>query len=98
MCMANSTDLAYERDKFLLMFANGGENCCLINNENVTEQDIKDCNYAIEEYEELLLRAIDYGDKKEMKQLRSEIQHVKAEKRRIKKLLANKNRKEFAYS
>lgn len=82
--MQNSTDLAYERDNFILQFLD----CeCYGSSCDYTEQDIEDCNEAIREYEILLQSRIDVGDKKSIKQLRAEIQHVKAEKRNIKRMM-----------
>lgn len=90
--MANSTDLAYERDNFILQFLDCG---C----PSQTECDISDYGDALEEYGFLLQSAIDLGDKREIKQLRSEIQHCKAEKRRIKRMIdANKREMEIAYT
>lgn len=89
--MANSTDMAYRRDNFILQFLDCG---CVSINENCTEQDIRDCDEAISEYECLLQNAIERGDKDEIRQLRAEIQHTKAEKRNIKRML--KNRMEIA--
>lgn len=90
--MTNSTDLAYERDKFILQFLDCG---CV----SQTECDISDYDDALEEYGFLLQNAIDLGDKREIKQLRSEIQHCKAEKRRVKKMIdANKRETEIAYT
>ena len=85
--MANTTELAYERDNFILQFLDCG--CA-----SQTECDISDYDDALEEYGFLLQNAIDLGDKREIKQLRSEIQHCKAEKRRIKRMM--KNRMEHA--
>ena len=95
--MANSTDLAYERDNFILKFLDSdcGADIC----DTASEQDIEECNEALMEYECLLQNAIDRGDKREIKQLRSEIQHCKAEKRRIKRMIdANKRETELAYT
>ena len=89
--MANSTDMAYRQDNFILQFLDCG---CVSINENCTEQDIRDCDEAISEYECLLQNAIERGDKDEIRQLRAEIQHTKAEKRNIKRML--KNRMEIA--
>lgn len=90
--MANSTDLAYERDNFILQFLDCG---CV----SETECDISDYDDALEEYGFLLQDAIARDDKKEIKQLRREIQHCKAEKRRIKKMIdANKRETEIAYT
>ena len=89
--MANSTDMAYRRDNFILQFLDCG---CVSINENCTEQDIRDCDEAISEYECLLQNAIESGDKDEIRQLRADIQHTKAEKRNIKRML--KNRMEIA--
>lgn len=86
----NSTDAAYRRDNFILQFL---DSVCQPQNE-YTQQDINDCNDAIAEYECLLQYAIDRGDKQEIATLRSEIQHVKAEKREIKRMM--KNRMELA--
>lgn len=92
--MANSTDLAYERDMFFLKFLDS--ECT---EEHPTVPKLSEYDEAIEEYEELLLNAINSGDKKEIKQLRSEIQHCKAEKRRIKRMIdANKRETEIAYT
>ena len=87
--MANSTDLAYEQEMFFLKFLDSE---CVEERPSVPE--LSEYDEAIEEYEELLINAINYGDKKEIKQLRSEIQHCKAEKRRIKRMM--KNRMEHA--
>lgn len=85
--MANTTELAYERDNFLLKFLD----CqCVVNSKNYAEQDIEDCNEAISEYECLLQHAIEKGNKDEISQLRKEIQHEKAEKRRIKRMMKNR--------
>lgn len=86
----NSTDAAYRRDNFILQFL---DSVCQPQKE-YTQQDINDCNDAIAEYECLLQYAIDRGDKQEIVTLRSEIQHVKAEKREIKRMM--KNRMELA--
>ena len=95
--MANSTDLAYERDNFILKFLDSD---CGTDIYNIaSEQDIEEYNEALMEYECLLQNAIDKGDKREIKQLRSEIQHCKAEKRRIKRMIdANKKETELAYT
>ena len=87
----NSTDAAYQRDDFMLDFL---DSVCVPKPANYTQQDINDCNNAIAEYECLLQNAIDLGDKREIATLRSEIQHVKAEKREIKRMM--KNRMELA--
>lgn len=87
----NSTDAAYQRDNFMLDFLNS---VCVSKPASYTQQDINDCNDAIAEYECLLQNAIDLGDKWEIATLRSEIQHVKAEKREIKRMM--KNRMELA--
>ena len=95
--MANSTDLAYERDNFILLFLDSecGAGIC----ENPSEQDIEEYDEALMEYGCLLQNAIDLGDKREIKRLRSEIQHCKAEKRRIKRMIdANKIETEIAYT
>lgn len=85
--MQNSTDLAYERDNFILQFLD----CeCYGSLCDYPEQNIEDCNEAIREYEILLQSRIDVRDKKEIKQLRAEIQHVKAEKRKIKRMMKNR--------
>lgn len=95
--MANSTDLAYERDYFILQFLDS--ECSTGIHETATEQDISECDNALEEYGFLLQDAINLGDKREIKQLRREIQHCKAEKRRIKKMIdANKREMELAYT
>ena len=89
--MQNSTDLAYERDNFILRFLD----CeCIQRDASYTDRDIRDCNEAISEYECMLQYAIDVGDKREIANLRAEIQHLKAEKRTIKRML--KNRMELA--
>ena len=85
--MPNSTDLAYKRDNFILQFLDCG---CVSINENCTEQDIRYCDEAISEYECLLQYAIDRRDKDEIRQLRAEIQHAKAEKRNIKRMMKNR--------
>lgn len=95
--MANSTDLAYERDNFILKFLDSdcGTDIC----NTASEQDIEEYDEVLMEYECLLQDAIDRGDKREIKQLRSEIQHCKAEKRRIKRMIdANKRETELAYT
>ena len=95
--MANSTDLAYERDNFILKFLDSdcGTDIC----NTASEQDIEEYDEVLMEYECLLQDAIDRGDKREIKQLRSEIQHCKAEKRRIKRMIdANKREPELAYT
>ena len=85
--MRNSTDLAYERDNFILQFLD----CeCCGSSCDYTEQDIEDCNEAIREYEILLQSRIDVGDKKGIKQIRAEIQHVKAKKKKIKRMMKNR--------
>lgn len=89
--MANSTDMAYRRDHFILDFL---DSACSQKEEAYSQQNIKECNEAISEYECMLQYAIDIGDKKEIAFLRSEIQHTKAEKRNIKRMM--KNRMEFA--
>lgn len=86
----NSTDAAYQRDNFMLQFL---DSVCQPQKE-YSQQDINDCNDAIAEYECLLQNTIDLGDKREIATLRSEIQHVKAEKREIKRMM--KNRMELA--
>lgn len=86
----NSTDAAYRRDNFILQFL---DSVCQPQKE-YTQQDINDCNDAIAEYECLLQNAIDIVDKQEIAMLRTEIQHVKAEKREIKRMM--KNRMELA--
>lgn len=85
--MPNSTDLAYKRDNFILQFL---DCACVPISENCTEQDIRDCDEAISEYECLLQDAIDRGDKDEIRQLRANIQHTKAEKRNIKRMMKNR--------
>ena len=87
----NSTDKAYRRDNFLLEFL---DSKCVPTKTDYTQQDIADCNEAISEYEYMLQYAIDVGDKWEISNLRAEIQHLKAEKRNIKRML--KNRTELA--
>ena len=87
----NSTDMAYKRDNFLLEFL---DSKCVPTKTDYTQQDIADCNEAISEYEYMLQYAIDIGDKWEISNLRAEIQHLKAEKRNIKRML--KNRMELA--
>lgn len=89
--MANSTDMAYRRDNFLLEFL---DSQCVPTKAEHTQQEITDCNEAISEYECMLQYAIDVGDKREIANLRAEIQHLKAEKRNIKRML--KNRMELA--
>lgn len=89
--MANSTDMAYKRDNFLLKFL---DSQCVPTKAEHTQQEITDCNEAISEYECMLQYAIDVGDKREIANLRAEIQHLKAEKRNIKRML--KNRMELA--
>lgn len=81
--MGNSTDAAYRRDNFILQFI---DSVCLPL-KMYSQQDINDCNDAIEEYECLLKYAIDAQDKREIAYLRAEIQHVKAEKRNIKRMM-----------
>lgn len=85
--MANSTDLAYKRDAFILQFLDSE---CVAEKESYSKQDINECNEAVREYECMLQHAIDVGDKKEIAFLRSEIQHVKAEKRNIKRMMKNR--------
>ena len=87
----NSTDKAYRRDNFLLEFL---DSKCVPTKTDYTQQDIADCNEAISEYEYMLQYAIDVGDKRAISNLRAEIQHLKAEKRNIKRML--KNRMELA--
>lgn len=82
----NSTDMAYRRDNFILQFL---DSVCQPPKE-YSQQDIDDCNDAIEEYECLLQYAIDNQNKEEIAFLRSEIQHVKAEKRNIKRMMKNR--------
>ena len=89
----NSTDKAYRRDNFLLEFL---DSKCVPTKTDYTQQDIADCNEAISEYECMLQYAIDVGDKREIANLRAEIQHLKAEKRTIKRML--KNRMELAHT
>ena len=89
--MANSTDMAYKRDNFILQFI---DSQCMPTKAEHTQQEITDCNEAISEYECMLQYAIDVGDKREIANLRVEIQHLKAEKRNIKRML--KNRMELA--
>ena len=88
--MENSTDMAYRRDSFILQFI---DSVCQPTKE-YSQQDIAYCNEAISEYECMLQYAIDVGDKREIANLRAEIQHLKAEKRTIKRML--KNRMELA--
>ena len=89
--MANSTDMAYRRDNFILQFL---DSQCMPTKAEHTQQEIADCNKAISEYECMLQYAIDVGDKREIANLRAEIQHLKAEKRNIKRM--TKNRMELA--
>lgn len=89
--MGNSTDLAYERDRFILQFIDSE---CLPDNKEYTEQDIHECDEAIAEYESMLQYAIDSGNAKEISLIRKEIQHEKAEKRNIKRMM--KKRMEYA--
>lgn len=89
--MANSTDMAYKRDNFILQFI---DSQCMPTKAEHTQQEITYCNEAISEYECMLQYAIDVGDKREIANLRVEIQHLKAEKRNIKRML--KNRMELA--
>ena len=77
----NSTDAAYRRDNFILTFM---DCLCVPDQKDYTQQDICDCNEAITEYECMLQHAI------EITFLRSEIQHVKAEKRNIKRMMKNR--------
>lgn len=85
--MQNSTDLAYERDNFILRFLD----CeCIQRDASYTDRDIRDCNEAISEYECMLQHAIDVGDRNEISQLRREMQNVKAEKRKIKRMMKNR--------
>lgn len=83
----NSTDKAYRRDNFLLEFI---DSKCVPDKTEYTQQEIDDCNEAISEYECLLQNAIDVGNKREIANLRAEIQHLKAEKRNIKRMLKNR--------
>lgn len=83
----NSTDKAYRRDNFLLEFL---DSKCVLDKTEYTQQEIDDCNEAISEYECLLQNAIDVGNKREIANLRAEIQHLKAEKRNIKRMLKNR--------
>ena len=85
--MPNSTDLAYKRDNFIFQFL---DCACVPISESYTEQDIRDYDEAISEYECLLQHAIERGDKDEIRQLRAEIQHTKAEKRNIKRMMKNR--------
>ena len=87
----NSTDAAYRRDNFMLEFL---DSACAPKQANYTQRDIDDCNDAIWEYECLIQHAIDSGNKQEIATLRTEVQHVKAEKRNIKRVM--KNRMELA--
>lgn len=84
--MANSTDMAYRRDNFILQFL---DSVCQPPKE-YSQQDIDDCNDAIAEYECLLQYAIDCKNKNEIAFLRSEIQHTKAEKRYIKRMMKDR--------
>lgn len=83
----NSTDKAYRRDNFLLEFL---DSKCVPDKTDYTQKEIDDCNEAISEYECLLQNAIDVGNKREIANLRAEIQHLKAEKRNIKRMLKNR--------
>lgn len=83
----NSTDKAYRRDNFLLELL---DSKCVPDKTDYTQQEIDDCNEAISEYECLLQNAIDVGNKREIANLRAEIQHLKAEKRNIKRMLKNR--------
>lgn len=85
--MANSTDMAYRRDNFILDFL---DSACRQRKKHYSQQNIKECNEAISEYECMLQYAIDIGDKKEIAFLRSEIQHTKAEKRNIKRMMKSR--------
>ena len=76
----NSTDKTYQRDCFLLQFI--GSSCQL-----EPQGSIDDYNEAIEEYQELLQYAIEFGNENEMKQLRKDIQRCKAEKRILKRMI-----------
>lgn len=82
----NSTDRAYRRDEFILQFL---DSVCQPPKE-YSQQSIDDCNDAIAEYECLLQNAIDSQNKQEIAFLRSEIQHAKAEKRNIKRMMKNR--------
>jgi hypothetical protein len=89
--MGNSTDLAYEKERFLLQFIDSE---CIPSNKEYTEQDIHECDEAIAEYEGLLRHEIDLGNTVQISQIRKEIQHEKVEKRNIKRMM--KNRMEYA--
>lgn len=88
----NSTDLAYQRDMFLLTFLDA--DC-----STSVNADLSDYDDAIAEYGAMFDRAIFLNDKAEIKQLRREIQRTKAEKRLTKRLIdTNQKEMERAYS
>lgn len=88
----SSTDLAYQRDMFILNAFGGG---C----HSDISLDLSEYDKAIQEYEAMLDYAIERNDKQEIKQLRSEIQHTKAEKRIAKRMIdTNQREKELAYT
>lgn len=90
----NSSDMAYERDNFLLaMF--GEERICETPDISLQEQ-LKECNQALIEYQMMLDNAIWFDNQREIKQLRKEIQHIKVEKRNIQKAI--KKGKGVAYT
>lgn len=90
--MANSTDMAYQRDMFLLSAFSRG--CSIQPSEN-----LKDYDNAIQEYEALLDDAIWRNDKQEIQQLRKEIQQTRAEKRIAKRMIDTKQKEmRVAYS
>lgn len=93
MKKVNTSELAFDNDNLLLSIANGYEDFC----DNYSEQ-LSDYDEALNDYKWMLQMAIECNDKEEIKIIRSEIQHLKVEKRRAKKVLANKNKGVLAYS
>lgn len=84
--MMNSTDKAYERDMLLMDFLD-----CACPRGDLNTSTIDDYNNALEDYYMLLDCAKTSSEKAE---LRREIQHCKAEKRKLKRLIENHNRME----
>lgn len=76
----NSTDKAYRRDCFILDLL---DSSCRMQPSG----DISDYDEAIQDYKMLLDDAILRNDKREMSQLRKEIQQCRAEKRILKRMI-----------
>lgn len=86
----NKADAVYEQKQFIADFID----CeCFGNNENVK---LSDYNDAILEIMSMIEYNIDIGDKKEAAEWRRMLQQPKIEKRRVKKMIDNKNRMEPA--